>query len=353
MVESEWRPAMSPSRLSDVAEAAGVSRGTVSNVLNAPHKVSLETRERVNGAIKKLNFTRNESARQLSAGKSRSVGLIVPDIRNPFFTEAARAVQRRANEAGMVVLLCDTDGSQSNEDRYLEMLLEQRASGVIITPVNSEVNPRLLVLRQAGSRVVLLSGAAPGFCSVRVDDQEAARRAVHYLLSVGHREIAVVTAHTPRQEDRRRGADLAIKQFKDGAGLQWIRVPSLDITAGRFAADMILKLPIRPTAVFCGNDRLAFGVLNGLAQAKVSVPRDISVVGFDDVDYAAAASPPLSTVQQLSEALGTKAVELLLDEDLEDHEHQQIIYDTQLVLRDSSAPLRGPQRRRRMEKGAR
>src|SRR5690606_7190449 len=175
----------------DVAAAAGVSVGTVSNVLNRPDRVSARTVERVQNAIQELGFVRNDAARQLRAGRSRSIGLIIPDIGNPFFAEVARGAEDRAAEAGLTVLLGSSDETEERQAAHVDLFREQRVNGVLITPASDDVSG-LRALVDAGVPVVLVDREAPdsAFASVAVDDIEGGRLAAEHLLATGRRRIA-------------------------------------------------------------------------------------------------------------------------------------------------------------------
>src|SRR2546430_6290618 len=204
----------SKSSIREVAKRAGVSLGTVSNVLNRPEIVAEETRERVKLAIDEIGFVRNGSARQLRVGASQHIGLVVLDVANPFFTEVARGVEDLANQAGYIVILCNSDDSVDKENHYLQVLEEQRAQGLLITPVQSDAS-YLQRFRQRGISVVLLDRPSriKDMCSVAVDDVRGGEIAAAHLLEQGHRHIAFV--HGPlsiRQcADRRRGVLRAMK----------------------------------------------------------------------------------------------------------------------------------------------
>ncbi len=204
----------SKSSIREVAKHAGVSLGTVSNVLNRPEIVAEETRERVKAAIEAIGFVRNGSARQLRAGTSQHIGLVVLDVANPFFTEVARGVEDLANQAGYVVILCNSDDSIDKENHYLQVLEEQRTEGVLITPVQSDAS-YLQRFRQRGIAVVLLDRPSriKELCSVAVDDVRGGEIAAAHLLEQGHKQIAFV--HGPlsiRQcADRKRGVLRAVK----------------------------------------------------------------------------------------------------------------------------------------------
>src|SRR5579872_2457599 len=202
------------SGIREVAKRAGVSLGTVSNVLNRPEIVTPETRQRVQQVIDEIGFVRNGSARQLRAGTSQHIGLIVLDVANPFFTDVARGVEDQANKVGYIVILCNSDDSIEKENHYLHVLEEQRAQGVLITPVQNDAS-YLQRFRQRGIAVVLLDRPSriKDLCSVAVDDVRGGELAAAHLLEDGHRCIGFV--HGPlsiRQiADRRRGMIRAVK----------------------------------------------------------------------------------------------------------------------------------------------
>src|ERR1700734_1319913 len=183
-----------PVSIREVAARAGVSVATVSNVINRPEIVAQKTRDRVQAAITELGFVRNESARQLRAGRSRTMGLVVLDVANPFFTDLARGVEDEANKAGLAVILCNSDDQERKEKRYLELLEEHRVQGVLIPPVLG-AGSRLSRLQRRGTPVVLVDSRSPsrGQCSVAVDDVLGGDLAVSHLLSIGHEHIAYVS----------------------------------------------------------------------------------------------------------------------------------------------------------------
>jgi LacI family transcriptional regulator len=322
---------------------AGVSVGTVSNVLNRPDTVSGPTRERVQDAIAQLGFVRNESARHLRAGSSRTIGLVVLDIANPFFTDMARAVEDVAGEHGLAVLLCNSAGDQARESRYLELLTEQRVQGVLITPT-AELSPDLEGARSRGVPLVLVDRRAPGpdQCSVAVDDVLGGRLAAGHLLERGHRRIAFVggSSGLPQVQERHAGVVAAIRETTGSDDSLTVLSPSgLTVAGGREAAERIIGLPAarRPTAMICANDLLALGVLQEMVRHGFAVPDDMAIVGYDDIDFAAAAALPLSSVRRPRYELGRRAAELLLEEASdESHRHQQPVFEPQLVVRESS-----------------
>jgi LacI family transcriptional regulator len=331
----------------DVAERAGVSVGTVSNVLNRPELVSETTRQRVLTAIAALGFVRNESARQLRAGHSRTIGLVVLDIANPFFTDVARGVEDAVNAEGLAVILCNSDDRPEKETAYLDVLAEQRVQGVIITPT-AELTPALEALRQRGVPVVLLDRRAsgPDQCSVAVDDVHGGRLAADHLLERGHRRIAFVggSSGLPQVQERHDGVEQVVVEATGSDDALVVFSPdALTVARGREAAEQIIGLPAarRPTAAICANDLLALGMLQEMVRHGVHVPDDFAIVGYDDIDFAAAAAVPLTSVRKPRQDLGRRAAELLLDEARNDgHLHEQLLFEPVLVVRESSMARR-------------
>lgn len=336
--------AAGPVSIRDVAARAGVSVGTVSNVLNRPDIVAEPTRSRVLAAIAQLGFIRNESARQLRAGRSRTIGLVVLDVANPFFTDVARGVEDEASESGLAVILCNSDDQEAKEIHYLELLEEHRVQGILITPVAAD-GERLARLQLRGTPVVLVDSRSPsrGQCSVSVDDVLGGELAVAHLLAAGHGRIAFVGGPPSFRQvtDRREGAVRALeKAGRTAADLQMIETPALNVAAGQRAGADLADLPParQPTAVFCANDLLALGVLQEMTARRIRVPEDLAIVGYDDIDFAAAAAVPLSSVRQPRQQLGRTAAQLLLDEALGEasHQHRQVVFEPELVVRRSS-----------------
>jgi LacI family transcriptional regulator len=333
-----------PVRIKDVAAHAGVSVATVSNVLNRPEEVAQATRDRVNASIRQLGFVRNESARQLRAGRSRTIGLVVLDVANPFFTDLARGVEDEANQAGLAVILCNSEDQERREKRYLELLEEHRVQGVLITPVASS-GSGLAGLARRGTPVVLVDSRSPrrGQCSVAVDDVLGGDLAMWHLLSASHERIAYVSGPPAIRQvaDRRDGALRAFERAgRPPADLQVINAGGLNVAAGQKAGAEIAALPAasRPTAAFCANDLIALGVLQEMTRHRIRVPEDICIVGYDDIDFAAAAAVPLTSVRQPRYQLGRTAARMLLDEAASDdaHQHYQVIFEPELVIRHST-----------------
>ncbi|MET4156500.1 LacI family DNA-binding transcriptional regulator [Agromyces sp. PvR057] len=334
----------------DVALAASVSVGTVSNVLNRPEIVAPATVERVQAAIERLGFVRNDAARQLRAGRSRSIGLVVLDVRNPFFTDVARGAEDRAAEEHMTVLLGNSDENSTREGAYLDLFEEQRVHGVLISPLADDM-PRLARLRERGTPVVLVDRESPDreFSSVAVDDVVGGELAVSHLLDSGRRRIAFVGGPEGLQQvaDRLEGARRAVAKVADAA-LEVIPTDSLTVLQGRAAGEIVRDRPEveRPDAVFAANDLLAMGLLQALTmQGGLRVPDDVALIGYDDIDFASAAVVPLSSIRQPATLIGYTAVDLLLKEaaatasGVDDHVHEHVVFQPELVVRESTRTL--------------
>jgi LacI family transcriptional regulator len=334
--------------IKDVAAAAGVSVGTVSNVLNRPDVVAPATLERVKSVIAELGFVRNESARQLRAGRSRTLGLVVLDVANPFFTDVARGAEQVADGSDAMVMLCNSGEDAERELRHLEMLEQQRVLGVLITPVDIR-NPRIDAMIGRGIPVVLVDrrSARRNRCSVGVDDVLGGRLATAHLLDQGHRRIAFAGGppSIPQVAERHQGALSALHEAGLGPDeLTVIETSSLTVGSGRTAAAELTSMPAsrRPSAVFCANDLIALGMLQDLMRQGLRVPDDIAIIGYDDIDFASAAVVPLSSVRQPRELLGRTAAELIFDEVEHGgrHKHRQVVFEPELVVRESSSARR-------------
>ncbi|HEY5821625.1 MAG TPA: LacI family DNA-binding transcriptional regulator [Propionibacteriaceae bacterium] len=336
----------SPVSVKDVAALAGVSVGTVSNVINSPTVVSEATRTRVEDAIVKLGWVRNESARQLRAGRSRSIGMVVLDIANPFFTDIISGVEDYVTGLGYTVQLGNSAQQVSREAQHLELFEEHRVRGLLFAPIHG-AGDRVALLRRHGIPVVLVDRAADtsDYCSVSVDDVEGGRLAVAHLIELGHERVVFVGGPSTLQQvrDRRIGAEIGASRLA-AEGLLMMSTPRLDVESGVRAASEIVAMPDleRPTAVFAANDLLAVGLLQGFVTFGMRVPDDVAIIGYDDITFAAAAAVPLSSIRQPRQTLGQRAAELLfeevdaLDQDTP-HEHVQVRFTPELVVRRSTA----------------
>ena len=334
---------MATTNVKDVAALAGVSVGTVSNVLNGSKSVSPATAAKVRDAIAKLGFVRNDAARQLRAGQSRTVAMMVLDIGNPFFTDIARGVEDTLTDYSRSLIVGNSGQDAARELSYLDLFEEQRVSGLLITPVGS-VLPRLERLRQRGTPVVLVDrhGNADNFSSVSVDDERGGHLAMSHLLDLGRSRIAYVGGPDDILQVRQRenGARDALREHGAGS-LTVIHAASMSSQDGRLAGEQMLGLPAaqRPDAVFAANDLLALGVLQAFTRGGIRVPDDIALIGYDDIYFAASAAIPLSSIRQPSFDVGRTATELLMAEveGTDSGRYQHVVFQPEIVVRESTA----------------
>lgn len=330
--------------MKDVATSAGVSLGTVSNVLNRPAAVSTGTRLRVEQAMAELGFVRNESARQLRAGTSRTLAYVMLDAGNPFFTDVAQGIEVAAEESDLSLFICNSNGRAEREQVHLDRLLQQRVQGILITPVDPEA-PYLDEISARGIPLVMVDRmrTTRPFCSVSVDDVLGGRVAIEHLVEQGRTRVAFVGGpeRIGQVGDRLRGA----RQIWSELGLadeDLVHLPTAGLTVaeGRVAGERLAGISARrrPTAAFCANDLLALGLLQQSIGSGRRVPDDLALVGFDDIDFAAAAAVPLTSVRRPRQELGRAAARLVLDEATNpDHRHDQATFVPELVVRASSA----------------
>ncbi|WP_077489035.1 LacI family DNA-binding transcriptional regulator [Sinomonas mesophila] len=326
----------------DVAERAGVSVGTVSNVLNRPDIVRAATVERVHAAIRELGFVRNDAARQLRAGRSTTIGLVVLDVRNPFFTDVARGAEDEAAQDGLSVVMANSDESPEREAAHVDYFETQRVLGLLMSPIG-DMGERLERLRAAGTPAVLVDRTAGtrALSSVAVDDVEGGRLAARHLLGLGRRRLAFVGGPLGLEQmrDRLAGAREEADAIPD-ARVEAVETPGLGFADGRRAALELLARPAgeRPDAIFAGNDLVAIGVLQALmGEGSLRVPEDVAIVGYDDIDFASAAVVPLSSVRQPRERIGQTAVRILREEAADPSiEPRQVVFKPELVVRAST-----------------
>ena len=330
--------------IKDVAEHAGVSLGTASNVLNRPDRVAPDTLARVLGAIDKLGFVRSSAAHQMrSRSNSRCFGAVVLDASNPFATETVRGLEDAVHEQGSAVVLCSTDGSPDREARYLRWLEEQRVQGIVITPATRSIR-HLEELRDRGTLVVLLDRRSNQgeLCSVSIDHMRGGELGAALLFDLGHRLIAFINGplHLSQYAERRRGMRRAARNAglnPDSCIVEYTIDPITASGQAEHAVDQFLAIADRPTAVVCLNDQIAFRVLRALAERRVRVPRDVSVVGYDDVEFAGMLSPTLTSIRQPKYELGKAAAELLIAETVDPlHRHGDIRFEPELIERQST-----------------
>ena len=331
----------------DVAQHAGVSVATVSHVINDTHYVSAELTQRVLDAIESLGYRPNRLAQALSRKVIPLVALIVPDISNPYWSQVARAVQDVTDEHDYSVIVCSTDGVLERELRFLSSL-SGWISGLILHPYRARYEHYSQSIGSDVAVVILgdflMAEKRPAnWDHVQGDNEGGARAAVTHLLELGHRRIAFIQgpAGTPSSTRRMAG----FKGALESAGVpvdESLLIPG-DYTreAGRVGIVRLLESDRAPTAVFCANDLVALGVLEAAQQKGCRVPQDLSVVGFDDIDEAGRASPPLTTVVGPPQRMGKVVADTLIERLMGRTEPRRIALGFSLVVRESTAAPAG------------
>jgi LacI family transcriptional regulator len=303
--------------LRDVGKKAGVSAMTVSRVINGREGVDEETRRRVEEAILALDYVPNRIARGLLSNKTQTIGLIVPDVVNPFFAPVVRGAETAARKAGYRILLCNSEGDLRLEREYIEDLVSHRVDGLLIAPVSDRTRTSILPLVKGAFPLVLIDRALPDAdCDLIVSDSAAgARRLVEHLISVGHERIA----HLSDAEDTSTGRERVrgYREALEAAGLPFqedlVFRTTVDRIGGYRATQEILALDRLPTAIFTVNNMTVVGAMEALRERGMLVPRDMGLVCFDDVEHLAVLSPFLTVIDQPAETFGSLGAQLLLE----------------------------------------
>ena len=332
-----------PASIRDVAVRAGVSVGTVSNVLNRPDEVSADSVDRVSRAIEELGYVRNDAARKLRAGVSTTVGFVVLDGQNPFYNDVVRGAEDEASRHSIAVLYGNTDEDPARERLYLDLFEEQQVRGVLIAPYG-DITSRLQKLRARGIAAVLVDRFSGDgrFSSVSVDSVIGGRMAVDHLIEGGRRRIAFVGGPFDIRQvnDRLAGARVAAENAGAPVDLEVVATAAMTVEEGVAAGGRILARPRRdwPDALFAANDLLALGLLQSLVlDGRMLVPDDIAIIGFDDIAFAAAAAVPLSSIRQPSRMIGRTALRIVLEEAADpDSIPRQTVFQPELVVRAST-----------------
>lgn len=331
---------MSKTRIKDVAREAGVSIATVSHVINNTRAVSDATRQRVMRAIEECNYYPNANARSLASGRSHTLGLLISDISNPFFPDLVKSIETVAFEKGYDVILSNTDYDAERTVNYVRRFIERKVAGVAL--MTSELDISLIEeLARFHVPVVFLDLGSAGACmsNLVVDYEAGIEEAINHLVSLGHKRIAYIGGPRRLRSAARRFeafCDSMRRHLPDSEPLL-IYEADFRLPGGREAARQMLASSERPSAVIVANDMMALGVIEEFRRRGVRVPEDISIVGFDDIAFAALSSPPLTTICLPRAELGREAVEALLAT-IEHPERQgvEVRIPTHLVLRDST-----------------
>lgn len=315
----------------DVAARSGVSTATVSRVLSGSRAASDGARAKVLAAAEALDYRPSAVARALKLQSTRTIGLVVTDIENPFFPQLVSAIEAEATTHGYGLLLCNTTDDEARELAALRLLVEQRVDGIMLA--SSRVMRRHAgLLRSLGVPVVLVnSGGVPDLPSVDTASRRGARLAAEHLIGLGHRRLAHITA--PRSNAAAGERLAGVRDAVRAARAELTVVPGDGRVDG--GARAAASVPSSATGIVCYNDLTAIGAMRALRSAGRRVPEDVSVIGFDDIEMAAWTDPPLSTIRQPTGAMGRWAVARLIGAD---EEPRQVHLEPELVIRASTAP---------------
>lgn len=327
----------------DVAARAGVSTTTVSNVLNRPEVVSHAATARVEAAIAELGYVPNVAARQLRAGRSSVIGMAVINITNPFFSEVVLGAEDVAEASGYSVFVGNTADSSIRESRYLDLFDRQRLDGVLFAPMSDDLD----ALERFANRkvpVVLVDRVDPTgrYPSISVDDVLGGRLAATHLIEGGARRLMYVGGPSTMAQMRERLEGCRQEVDRAGLALTVIDDGALSVRLGREIGRRLAAMPPdeRPDGIFGGNDEVALGIMHSLLEAGIDIPGEVSIVGYDDIEFASASAVALTSVRQPSREIGRRAAELMLDALAgEDVQHRSTRFEPELVVRRSSRPV--------------
>ena len=332
---------MSSARIKDVAKLARVSTATVSHVINKTRFVSDETRRRVLGAIENVGYAPNIHARNLASGQSRTLGLIISDITNPFFPDLVKSIQEKALELGYDVIVLNTNYEAERDAACVQRLLELQVRGVMI--LTTEMDPS--VIERLSSRripVVFLDIGivGPHTSNIRVNYEKGVHQAVEHLLELGHRQIAFISGpvNFKSAQIRRQAFLKTMKKYRKSLHTEpVIYEGDFKLESGQKAVNELLALKHRPTAIIAANDLMAVGALRELGRAGLQVPKDISVIGCDDIWLARLTDPQLTTIMIPRTEIGYAAVEAVLRTNaVKGHAGREIRVLTELLVREST-----------------
>jgi LacI family transcriptional regulator, repressor for deo operon, udp, cdd, tsx, nupC, and nupG len=335
-----------PATIRDVAAKLGMSVATVSRALSRPELLRQETRERVLAAVEALGYRPNLLARGLRRGRTHAILAIVPNL-SPFFLEILAGIEEVAREAGFAVLLGNSGGDPKREEACFEQVANMRADGVILLTGSAPppyahgarpLPPLVAVLERLAGHAVPL---------IRSDHRIGALAATRHLIELGHRRIAHITGsrHVPSTTQRLQGYRQALEAAQLPFAADLVQPGNFTMPAGAAGMDALLALASPPTAVLCGNDEMAFGAVQCLHRHGLSVPEDVSIVGFDDLNMAAFYNPPLTTVHIPRHDIGRRAAAELIELLGGRTVTQEAVLPTRLIIRESTAPPRGARKR--------
>jgi LacI family transcriptional regulator len=324
----------------DIAKAAGVSIATVSKVINGTGRISTETRERVNEIMQELDYQPSVVASALTGKSTFTIGLLIPDLANPLYAEIARSVEDRGRELGFNLVMCSTDNNPRREGDYITFLKQKRVDGIIIsTGVSNEVGLKNLAKQKIPVALVTRDIPSLGADSVKIDDFLGGYQAASHLIGLGHRHIAVITEdlNLNSSKERVRGYRYALEEAGIDGDKQFCVESVSSVEEGKRHALEMLRSEDSPTAIFASNDLLAIGAVQAAKELRLTIPWDLSVIGFDNTLLAGIVDPPLTTVAQPIAQMGRQVMDLIIQEVRgQKQTKQRIVLMPELIVRQST-----------------
>lgn len=323
----------------EIAKAAGVSVATVSRVLNHPETVAEKTKLRVRKIMEEQEYTPNWFARGLNFANTNTIGLVIPQLVDPVYSEIVKGVEDVANRKGYIIFLCDFSNDPKMERMYFEQLTKRRIDGLIAVSTRAEKKTFEPIVEN-NIPVVLVGGSSHtlDFSMVKVDYREASADAARYLIKIGYRKIAMVCSdHTdPNGEDKLQGYLMALKEGNIDFREQYLKMSDDKMETAYLAAKKLLELDDVPEAIFAATDNMAIGVMDAVKDKGLSIPGDVAVIGYDNIKISNVVEPKLTTVEMPLHKMGVYGARLLFDLiEGESDECQKIILQTKMKIRKS------------------
>ncbi|MFM2579004.1 DNA-binding transcriptional regulator CytR [Vibrio fortis] len=330
--------------MKDVAQLAGVSTATVSRALMNPEKVSVTTRKRVETAVLEAGYSPNTLARNLRRNESKTIITIVPDICDPYFAEIIRGIEDAAVENDYLVLLGDSGQQKKRESSFVNLVFTKQADGMLLLGTDHPFDVSKAEQKNLPPMVMACEFAPElELPTVHIDNLTSAFEAVNYLAQLGHKRIAQISGPTSATlcQFRQQGYQQALRRAGVNMNPAYSTVGDFTFEAGAQAVRQLLALPEQPTAIFCHNDAMAIGAIQEAKKLGLRVPHDLSIVGFDDIQFAQYCDPPLTTISQPRYEIGRQAMLMMLDM-LKGNDVQagSRLLEAKLVVRGSTAPPR-------------
>lgn len=328
--------------IKDVALKAGVSTTTVSHVLNNSRYVEPKTKEKVLEAVKTLDFKINNAARSLRAGKSNTIGLIIPDASNLYFAEYARKIEDFGFKAGYSVIICNSDNEKEKEKAYIDTLVSKQVDGVVFISAGG-YSENIQVFKEKNIPVVFADRDVHSEFAdvVLLDNEQGAFDATSYLIKNGHTIIGCITGpnYLSSSEQRFRGFVRALNDLNVSFFPDLVTSGKFTISSGFTSFEILYQKKLKPTAIFVFNDMMAIGAINNAISKGLSIPKDISIIGFDNIELSATIRPSLTTIEQPIETMAQAVIDLLIERIQAENKFfdgRKVFFPGSLIVREST-----------------